>query len=299
MVPGLRGELTVWTAKGPSLRGTSAVLEGDVLTLHREEGESEELSRRDIRSLRWEGDDALVSGLGALESWMPPDLELPAEQMPRVQNGAFLLPGSTRLVLNRPLPPLPPRFVVELRLEFPRRPARYELRLFSADVMRDGVFRFTHLDGRILYQEYYRHNAMAQNWNRVMQAPVSRMHDLRFFFNLPEHRVTLLLNGTLEHSWPIPNLETDPLDVEAGIRLSTSNFEPILVRDFRVLPWNGEGPPPYAPVEQDTLLLRNFEAIRGTLRAITDGRAVFELQDGPELPIPLERIREVMLPTAP
>lgn len=289
------GDVRVSTADGRVEEGTSLTLDAETLTLTREGSEDLRLPRAALRSLRWSDPKALVDSLGTLKDWTLPEEPVVKEQLPLDKDGKIFFPGSPNLALSRSLPELPATFVVELKLEFPCKIAQYEVRIFSRNRLDTPSFSFNHLDGRFNYMESFRHNGMGQNWNRAMVAPVSKVHDLRFYFNLNQKKVTLLLNGVLEQSWPVTFLHPKALSVAEGIQLYFSDYEPIWLSDFRVSPWNGEGPHPFVPEGKDVLILQNFETLRGTLRAIQDGTATFDTEEWPGLLIPLSRIRELYL----
>jgi hypothetical protein len=289
------GDVRVSTTDGRVEEGTSLTLDAETLTLTREGAEDLQIPRTALRSLRWSDPKALVGSLGTLKDWTLPEEPVPKEQLPLDKDGKIFFPGSPNLELSRSLPELPATFVVELKLEFPRKIAQYEVRLFSRKRLDTPSFSFTHFDGRFNYMESFRHNEMGQNWNRAMVAPVSKVHDLRFYVDLNEKKVTLLLNGVLEQSWPVTFLDPKSLNVAEGIQLCFSDYEPIWLSDFRVSPWNGEGPHPFAPAENDVLILQNFETLSGTLRSIQEGTATFQPLEWPEMPLPLARIRELFL----
>lgn len=244
-------------------------------------------------------DNLLIDGILQLEDWV----ERPQERQrgsppPQDRVDEVYFPSVPNYTLMMPTPPLPDRFLLEIR--FQHQVARPNIR-FGMLPHREARhpelhFVMSQIGERLLFQQSITENVAGSNWNRPQPQGLPRRQTYRFYFDQERERLAMFLNEHAYEEWAFSRAVRTPIGDTAVFFVTQNALDPFAVERFRIRHWNGLLPDVPAVHDQPLLILQNGDVIAGTWTAFEAGRFVMEVAGGHRVPIPVQVLDELRFP---
>lgn len=244
-------------------------------------------------------DDSLVDLRRDLEKWFHRSLgRNEVENPPRVQHDEIYFTQAVNQLMLMPLPVLPERFLLEIRIRHTSNRTRSSFGILPVDdgSSIDADFTLSIHDDRIVYQQSHRPREANANWNREMPPNAGRDHHVLLYIDQSSHRLMIYVNETLIEQTNIVRALRNPLSDTSHFFIRQSNVDPKIIDRFRIRPWNGV--PPIFPElgDRPLFLLRNMDFFDGDLLSVEGDILNVRRTATLSLPLPLRGINEIRFP---
>lgn len=282
---------------GSFLRGEVVGMDAEVFRFRAPWGQELSFPAEQVARLARVPPRVLLDGLADPEAWAFRSITLPErETPPRFEAGWLHFPGLSNQHMSLPLPELPLTFALEVELELRQDQPAYRLSLLphAHSGSEEAFFELNFQGEGVMGRQGGGSAALSITWNE--EAPdLGRWHAIRLYVDQQMGRITLFLNGRKMKEWPM--VRGAGLGIHPGslVRISTHPMQPMILRQLRIVEWNGHVPDLDFAGDPPFLILGNGDVLPMERATVEEGRMRVRQEDGRELNLPLDVVHDFHL----